>query len=139
MSASRSDLSPARPDVGLGGIVGGLATDLQALVRGEIALARAEMDQKFHRAVAAGTWVFGGALLGVAGLVIALEGVASLLALAVPAWIASMVVGLVVIVAGGVLIKSGLGMLSLISLTPDRSVASLQKDARIVREHTNVR
>lgn len=139
MSASRSDLSPARSDTGLGGIVGGLATDLQALVRGEIALARAEMDQKFHRAIAAGTWVFGGALLGLAGLVIALEGVADLLALAMPGWIASMLVGIVVIVVGGALIKLGLGVLSSISLTPDRSVASLQKDALIVKEHANVR
>jgi hypothetical protein len=139
MSASRSDLSPARSDTGLGGIVGGLATDLQALVRGEIALARAEMDQKFHRAVAAGTWVFGGALLGFAGLVIALEGVADLLSFAVAAWIASVLVGVIVIVIGGLSIKSGLGTLSAISLTPDRSVASLQKDALIVKEHTNVR
>jgi hypothetical protein len=139
MGASRSDLNPARSDTGLGGIVGGLATDLQAPVRGEIVLARAEMDQKFHSAVAAGTWVGGAALLGFAGLVIAIEGVAELFARAMPAWIASMLVGVVVIAIGGVSIKSGLGMLSSISLTPDRSVASLQKDARIVKEHTNVR
>jgi hypothetical protein len=54
MGASRSDLNPARSDTGLGGIVGGLATDLQAPVRGEIALARAETE---HGWAAPRSWV----------------------------------------------------------------------------------
>ena len=37
----------------LGQVVGGLAGDVQDLVRGEIMLARAELDQKFHRVLMA--------------------------------------------------------------------------------------
>ena len=73
---------------GLGEIVGGLASDVQDLVRGEIALACAELDEKLQRAIIAAIWLIGGAFVGFAGLVVVLQGVAALLALAVPTWAA---------------------------------------------------
>ena len=115
--------------------VGGLAGDVQDLVRGEIALARAELDQKLHRVLTALVWLVGGALLGFAGLVVVLIGVAAALALIVPAWAASLIVGFVIVAFGGLFAKSGLAMLSLKSLAPDRTVANLEKDANLVKEH----
>jgi uncharacterized membrane protein YqjE len=133
-------VSGSRPDGGqqhgLGEILGGLATDVQDLVRGEIALARAELDQKFDRVILALIWLLGGALLGFAGLVVVLEGVASALSYVVPDWAALLIVGVVIVILGAIFARSGLGMLSLKSLTPDRTAASLQKDARVVKEHT---
>ena len=54
----------------------------------------------------------------------------------IPTWAAALIVGMIIIVVGGFFAKSGLGMLSLRTLTPDRTAESLQKDARMVREHT---
>jgi hypothetical protein len=116
--------------------VGGLATDVQDLVRGEIALARSELDQKLQRVILAAIWLVGGALVGFAGLVVVLQGVAAALALVSPAWAASLIVGVIIIVVGGLFAKSGLKMLALKTLIPDRTAASLQKDARMVKEHT---
>jgi Putative Actinobacterial Holin-X, holin superfamily III len=131
VSASRSDNPHS-----LSEIVGGLATDVQDLVRGEIALARSELDQKLHRVIMAAIWLIGGALVGFAGLVVFLQGIAAALALAIPTWAASLIIGVVIVVIGAFLARSGLGMLSLKDLTPDRTAASLQKDALIVKEHT---
>ena len=119
----------------LGEIVGGLATDVRDLVRGEIALVRAELNQKLHRVILAAIWLIGGALVGFAGLVVVLEGIAAALALAMPTWGAALIVGLIIVAIGAVLAKSGLAMLSLKTLTPDRSSASLQKDAHMLKEH----
>jgi hypothetical protein len=58
------------------------------------------------------------------------------LALVIPAWAAFLIVGLIIVVLGGILARSGLAMLSLHTLSPDRTVASLQKDAHMVKEHT---
>jgi len=121
---------------GLGEILAGLAKDLQDLVRGEIALGRAEIDQKLNRLIVALIWLAGGALLGFAGLVVVLEGIATALSYAIPDWAALLIVGVVIVVLGAIFARSGLGMLSLKTLTPDRTVASLQKDARVVKEHT---
>ncbi len=131
-------MSGSRPEGphSLGEIVGGLATDVQDLVRGEIRLARAELDQKLDRLILALIWLLGGALLGFAGLVVVLEGFAAALAIVLPDWAALLIVGVVIVIIGAVLARSGLGMLSLRSLSPDRTAASLQKDVRVVKEHT---
>jgi hypothetical protein len=97
----------------LGETVGGLAEDVQDLVRGEIRLARAELDQKFHQLMITAIWLLGGALVGFAGLVVLLQGVAVGLALVLPAWAAFLIVGLVIVVISAVFVRSGLGMLSL--------------------------
>jgi uncharacterized membrane protein YqjE len=120
----------------VGEIFGNLATDIQDLVRGEIRLARAELDQKLTRVLMGAIWMLGGALVGFAGLVVILQGVAAALALWLGTWAASLIVGVVIVLVGALLARSGLAMLSLKSLTPDRTAESLQKDARVVKEHT---
>ncbi len=43
---------------------------------------------------------------------------------------------MLIVIVGALLARSGLAMLSLKGLTPNRSLASLQKDATLVKEHT---
>ena len=120
----------------IGEILGGLATDIQDLVRGEISLARAELNQKLERVILAAIWLVGGALLAFAGLVVVLQGVAAALALVLPTWAASLIVGVAIVVIGALFARAGLGMLSLNTLMPDRTAASLRKDAHLVKDHT---
>ena len=130
MSGSRSDGSH-----GLGELLGNVATDIGELVRGEVRLARAELDQKLDRVIMAAIWLIGGALVAFAGLVVILQGIAAALALVLPTWAASLIVGLLIVVVGAVFARSGLAMLSLKNLTPDRMASSLQKDVNVVKEH----
>ena len=123
-------------DHSLGEIVGGLANDVQDLVKGEIALARAELEQKLHRLLGALLWVLGGSLVGFAGLVVLLQGGAAALAMRIPAWAALAIVGVVIIIIGAALARLGFGMLTLKTLAPERTAANLQKDARMMKEHT---
>lgn len=131
-------MSGSRPEGvhGLGELLGSLATDIQDLVRGEVKLARAELDQKLDRVLMAAIWLVGGALVAFAGLVVVLQGGAAALALVLPTWAASLIVGVVIVIIGALFARSGLAMLSLKTLTPDRTVSNLQKDARVVKEHT---
>ncbi len=130
-------MSGSRPEGGhgLGEVIGSLFTDLQDLFQGEIRLARAELDQKLDRVIMAAIWLIGGALVAFAGLVVILQGVAAALALYLPTWAASLIVGVVIVVVGALFARSGLAMLSLKTLIPNRTAASLQKDARVVKEH----
>ena len=123
-------------DHSLGEIVGGLANDVQDLVKGEIALARAELEQKLHRLLGALLWVLGGSLVGFAGLVVLLQGGAAALAMRIPAWAALAIVGVVIIIIGAALARLGFGMLTLKTLAPECTAANLQKDARMMKEHT---
>ena len=129
---------PANP--GLGGltdIVGGLAGDVQDLVRGEISLARVEFDGKLHKMIVAGIWLLGGALVAFAGLVVLLEGAAAALAHVLPAWASLLIVGALIVAVGAVFARSGLGMLSIGSLMPDRTTANVEKDLRMLKGHTS--
>lgn len=125
----------AESPAGIGEIIAGLAGDIQDLVRGEIALARSELDQKLHRILVASIWLLGGALLGFAGLVVLLQGIAAILALFLPVWLSALIIGVVVVGVGVLFATSGLSKLSLKEISPDRTVANLEKDARILKEH----
>jgi uncharacterized membrane protein YqjE len=129
-------MSSPGPSHSLRDIVGAVAEDVQGLVRGEMALARSELDQKIARVVMALVWLIGGMLLAFAGLVVILLAIAAALALVMPAWAASLITGIVVIVVGAIAARSGLAMVSLNELTPDRTVRNLQRDAHVVKEHT---
>lgn len=118
----------------IGQIASGLATDFQDLVRGELALARAEMDAKLHGAMAAAVSLVGGALVAFAGLVVLLEGGAALLSRWLPVWAALVLVGLLIVIVGGIIARTSLGKLSLKTLSPQRSAENLQKDAQMMKE-----
>jgi hypothetical protein len=120
----------------IGQIAGGLATDVGDLVRGELALARAELDSKLHGLVIAAVSIVGGALVAFAGLVVMLEGGAAVLAFWLPAWASLLIVGVATVVIGGLISRAGLAKLSLKGVTPERSIASVGKDARMIKEHT---
>lgn len=119
----------------IGEIASGLAGDIQDLVRGELALARAEFDQKLHGLVTAAIAIVGGALVAFAGFVVLLEGGAALLAKWIPTWAALLIVGLVIVLVGGLIARAALARLTLHNLKPDRAIASVQEDARLLKEH----
>ena len=104
-------------------------------MRGEIALARSELDQKLHHILLASVWLLGGALLGFAGLVVLLQSFAAILALFLPVWLSALIIGVVVVGVGGLFATSGLSKLSLKEISPHRSVTNIEKDAHILKEH----
>ena len=67
-------MSGSRPNGsrGLGELLGHVATDIGELVRGEVRLARAELDQKLDRVIMSAIWLIGGALMGAGVLLVAL-------------------------------------------------------------------
>jgi hypothetical protein len=119
----------------IGEIASGLADDIQDLVRGELALARAEIDQKLHGLITAAIAAVGGALVAFAGLVVLLEGGAALLAKWIPTWAALLIVGVVIVLVGGLIARGAIARLSLQNIKPERTIASVQRDAHIVKEH----
>lgn len=69
-----------------------------------------------------------------AGLVALLEGGAAVLTFWLPAWASLLVVGAAILLVGGVIARIGLSALSLRTLTPDRTIASVKKDAQMMKD-----
>lgn len=118
----------------IGAIAGGLANDLQALVKGELALASHEFETKLRTALVAMASVIGGALLAFAGLVVLLLGIATVLDEWMPQWVALLVVGLAIIVIGGIVAMIALNRLRPANLKPSRTLDNVGKDARVLQE-----
>lgn len=115
-------------------IAGGLAGDIQALLKGEIALARAEVDQKVRGLVIAAVLIVGGALVAFAGVVVVLEGGAAVLAFWLPAWASLLIVGVVILAVGGLVSLAGIKKLSLKAIKPDRTIASVRRDVHMLKD-----
>lgn len=116
-------------------LVGGLADDAGSLVRGEIMLARTELEQKTTRVITGLVTLFGAMLLAYSGLIMVLIAVAQALTYVIPAWAASLVVGCIILAIGGMLVMSARKALAPSELTPQRTVSNVQADARVVKEH----
>jgi xanthine/uracil permease len=143
MMATQLDDRPAtaRPhDRSLGNLFGNLAHEATTLVRQEIELARAEMGEKVattQRAVM--SMAAGGAVLHAGFLVLLLAAVVALDAVLDrwldTNWLAPLVVGVVVTLAGYLMLKGGQKAMRSDALVPRRTLRSLRRDVRAVQQN----
>ncbi len=120
-----------------------LTRELSNLISREIALARAEISEKVGQIeVGIGSLAAGGMIILV-GLFFLAEalvfGVAALLQLwlsaVIAAWLAPLIVGLVIAIVGWGLLAKGRSNLKARNLEPRRTIDSLRRDERLVEEH----
>ena len=94
--------SPPPADASLGELVKAMSADLSRLVRNEIQLAQTEISAKIKTA-GIGVGAFGGAgVLALYGLGVLIAAAVLGLALVLPAWLAALIVGIVVLAIAGV-------------------------------------
>ena len=118
----------------LGELFADLANETSSLVRNEVALAKVELTEKATRvgknvaSLAIGGAVAYAALLAVCAAVILL------LTMAMPAWLAALIVGLIVGGVAWLLISKAITALRQTELTPQRTVDSLREDAQWIKD-----
>ena len=116
-------------------LVWGVADDARDLVRGEVALARAEVEGKVDRLTAGVISLFGAMMLAYAGLVVVLIAAAQALARVVPDWAASLIVGAIILLIGAVLAGTARKALSPSGMVPERTMRNVEADARVIKEN----
>ncbi len=129
-------MSTQQTDEPIGAVVHRLSEQLPELVRSEIRLAQAELAEKGKHA-GVGIGLFSGAgllaLYGVAGLfttaVIALD-------LALPLWLAALIVTVALFVAAGIAAVVGKKQVTQASPpTPEKAIAGAKQDVEAVKGH----
>lgn len=130
-----------RPELGsdptLGALVHDMTQQMSTLVRDEIRLAQAEMTEKGKRA-GIGVGLFGGAgLVALYGVAALLATVVLALALVMPAWLAALIVTVVLFAVAGVLAVQGRSNVSKATpAKPEEAIAGLKEDVATVKgEH----
>ncbi|MBA2473440.1 MAG: hypothetical protein DLM61_26765 [Pseudonocardiales bacterium] len=126
---------PSGADASVGKLVEQLSAQISALVRDEMALATAEMKRKGAQAGI-------GIGIGGAGAVVALLGLGALVAAAIlglaivlAAWLAALIIGVVLLVLAGVISAAGITRVrNSAPPVPDKAVASTKRDIETVKE-----
>ncbi|AKF06363.1 phage holin family protein [Sandaracinus amylolyticus] len=111
-----------------------LSNDSMTLIRKEAQLFRAETEQKITTAQRQGIVLGAGGMIAYLGLLSLTAALVLALALVMPAWLAALLVGFVLIAAGVTAMVMGKNRLQSEQLAPKESIRSVKNDVRMVRE-----
>src|SRR4051794_38347624 len=120
--------SRSKADRSIGTLLSDLATESILLIRQELALLKAELHEKFSRVGQGATALGAGALIAFSGWLVLLAAAVLGLAEAMPAWLAALIVALVVLAIGGALLYFGKSRFDAQGLKPNRTLRSLRED-----------
>jgi predicted phage tail protein len=115
-------------DASIGELFGQLTHDVGTLFRQEVRLAKVEMGEKVS------TLGAGAAVAGVGALALGAALILGLVALGVAPWLAALLVGGALAVAGYSMLQKGMSDLKRNDLVPTRTVETLKDDVQWVKE-----
>jgi uncharacterized membrane protein YqjE len=128
--------SPKLHEASLGELTGEMGRQISRLVRDEIHLAQVEMTQKGKRLGAGAGLMWAAGLLAVFGLACLVTTAVLALDLAWAAWLAAMVVGLVLFALAGVAVAAGRRQMRRATPPmPQEAMASAKEDIETLKGH----
>lgn len=122
---------------GFSQVIGSLFENIKRLLRDEVELAKAEVGRKVSEAGKSVIWLVAG---GVAAFVGVLAVVAALilgLALFMPAWVAALIVGVVILCVAAIIISTHLRKLRNADLVPHKTIHTLQENVEFFKEQVS--
>jgi hypothetical protein len=135
----QTEMRPGADGKPLMGLFSDLWRETSTLVHDEAELAKAELSEKVSQmgSGAAEIAVAGGILF--AGFLVLLFAAVGVLDLLIDspqaAWLAPLIVGVVVMIVGYILLKRGQRQVKPDNLAPRRTVQAMRDDARLAKEH----
>jgi uncharacterized membrane protein YqjE len=120
----------------MGELVSRLSEEMSSLVRGELELARLELTEKAKHA-GKGVGSFGAAgLVALYGVGVLIATAILALALVMDAWLAALLVGVVLlVVAGGIALFGKKQVSEGVPMKPEHATANLRRDVDALRHH----
>jgi uncharacterized membrane protein YqjE len=123
-----------KPERSLAALLSDLASETVELFRQELALFKAELQEKLSKAGVGAAALAAAALIAFSGWLFLLLAAVFGLAVVVPIWAAALIVGAVVLAIAGGLALYGRSRLRADALTPERTLRSLREDQAWIKE-----
>jgi len=128
-------MSDERTSASIPNLFSDVLTQATNLFRTEIRLAKVELGEKVVHTARAGGFVVAGAVLLIGALYLFLLWIVHLLvAFGIPEHWATLIVAVATALAGYLVVRKGMSDLSASTLTPGRTINSLEKDAAVAKE-----
>jgi len=118
----------------MGDVLKDIISNVQEMVRSELKLAKAELREEAGRSAAAGKLVVAGGGMALLAVGFVLTAVAQLLALVMPNWAATLIVGVVLAVAGMVLLSKGRSQFTV--PTPTKTIENVKENVQWMKDQT---
>jgi uncharacterized membrane protein YqjE len=113
-----------------------IATNLTQIVRAEFRLAKSELKEGAEKVAGPSAALGAGVVLGFYGLGFLLLAAVYALSLVMAGWLATLIVGGFLAVSAGILISAGGMKLKRISLTPEKTIRTLEEDVQWAKQQT---
>ena len=113
-----------------------IATNLTQIVRAEFRLAKTELKEGAGKVAGPGASLSAGVVLALYGLGFLLLAAVNALSLVMAGWLATLIVGGFLAVSAGILISAGGMKLKRISLTPEKTIRTLEEDVQWAKQQT---
>jgi Putative Actinobacterial Holin-X, holin superfamily III len=123
-----------KADRSITALLSDLASETVLLVRQELALFKAELQEKFGRIGQGATALGAGVFIALSGWGVLLAAAVLGLATVLPAWLAALIIAILALAIGVVLIFVGKSRFDADSLMPRRTLRSLREDEAWLRE-----
>jgi apolipoprotein N-acyltransferase len=124
------------PERSLADIARDALWNVQEIIRSEIRLARAEMQEKAAQARQAGILLAVGAVTGLYAVAFVLVCVYNALAYVMWPWLSALLIGIVLAAVAGMMLGAGVKRLKRLKPTPERTVESVKENVEWVRNQT---
>jgi hypothetical protein len=134
MAQQKMQLEVQKDDRSIGDLFSQLAAETGTLIRQEVSLAQSELTTKATIVGKNVGFLAAGGAIGYAALLFILAGIAIGLSYFIPAWLAAMLVGVVVSGVAFVMISTALTKLKETNFTPDETVESIKEDAQWLKK-----
>jgi len=124
----------ARNDRSIGEVLKDIFSNVQEMIRSEIRLARAEMREEAGKTASSAQTMAVGGVLALFALGFVLVAISQALAAVMPDWAASLVMGVVLGIAGVVLLTSGKKQLH--APTPSKTIENVKENVEWMKNQT---
>lgn len=123
-----------RPDKSMGDLVRDIISNVQEMVRSEVRLAKAEVKEEAGKSIAGAKKLGIAAVAGLFALGFVLAAVAQVLALIMPAWLATLAVGLLLGIVAAVLFSKARTEIRV--PTPDKTIDNVKENVQWMKNQT---
>ncbi|MBV9769676.1 MAG: phage holin family protein [Bryobacterales bacterium] len=110
--------------------------NIQEIVRSEVRLAKAELRDEAAKAKSASLAIAIGAVVAIYAVLFLLLTVVYALSLVMPNWAAALIVGILLAIAAGVTLASGLKQFKRVHPTPQRTVETLKENVEWAKQQS---
>jgi uncharacterized membrane protein YqjE len=111
-----------------------IASNLTQIVQAEFRLAKSELKEGAEKVAGPGAGLGAGVVLAFYGMGFLLLAAVYALSLVMAGWLATLIVGGVLAAAAGILIGAGRTKLKRVSLTPDKTIRTLEEDVQWAKQ-----